>query len=1039
MAIFTSILNLLKKNPATDGADTFNIQTMLNDNWDKIDAAMALKGAIGSVRAATASNTTLSGLQTVDGVSLAGGDRVLVKNQTTGSQNGIYVAASGAWARAADADSSAKLAAGLWGYVREGTINGGKSFVLSNAGAVTLGTTALTFSQVSGAGAADDTVIGSRTATDSVTPAMSGTLTGVLSSLFTLVKGITGKSSALTGPAITLEATKSHVDAGLAHGAVSAPTASTMMARDSAGRSQVAAPSAAADIARKDTVDAAIATAASDATTKANSAQAAAIAAAATDATTKANVVQSNLTAHIGTGGAAHAAATSSVAGFMSAADKTKLDGLASGAGGAGTATDAVIGNRTISDATAPTGDTGSLTILLGWLANMITAITGGANWRTAPVKSLAALNTEKASLASPTFTGTPAAPTAAAGTNTTQIATTAFATAANTAHAANNSHIPFAVATGSANVYAVTISPAPAALTAGLALAVQINVANTGATSINVNGLGVKDVLSSKGLALTSGKLVLNGVYTLRYNGTAFILQGEGGDYGTAAAAQVLTGYTVGTDTGLISGAMPNNGSLSYTPGASVLTIPAGYTNGGTVAAVANLSAGNVKAGQTVGGVAGNFTSDGTAAAGDVANGKTAYVNGNKLTGTIPDYRGLPSLTMTYQTVKSMRGDGSGNIVAEPTLGVYGPGLNSSGFGSLIAWSADYLPANIRSGKNMWGVIGTYGNYSGTGYPNPFWNHVYSDSSYTVNSTVVSDWGDVFISTDNYVYKFDKYGVLRAQVYMGQSVALFCSGAGEYVYGKSGSTIYLFNSALGYSSYTYPNSTLGFMQIRYRNGYVYAAINVSEGGGGSYRFHVLKLTPSLSLVTDWALSFTVTAPGYSLGFLIDNNETFYWFTDYFYGAPTYKCAFGAAEARATTLTGVSSTSIYNFWYGDVNDNGTRAMMNMACYDLTGTGTVLWQNPTGVYLNYEYGYGSKYAGGNVFGSYAGISYGGTTFWGFAKYSAASASAISVIYKTPGMQGSNRSGQFSWGYNGNAGIFAIGGSANNVINFTSENL
>ncbi|MDG0792764.1 hypothetical protein OMP38_19215 [Cohnella ginsengisoli] len=44
MAIFTSILNLLKKNPATDGADTFNIQTMLNDNWDKIDAALALKG-----------------------------------------------------------------------------------------------------------------------------------------------------------------------------------------------------------------------------------------------------------------------------------------------------------------------------------------------------------------------------------------------------------------------------------------------------------------------------------------------------------------------------------------------------------------------------------------------------------------------------------------------------------------------------------------------------------------------------------------------------------------------------------------------------------------------------------------------------------------------------------------------------------------------------------------------------------------------------------------------------------------------------------
>lgn len=485
MAIFTSILNLLKKNPATDGADTFNIQTMLNDNWDKIDGAIALKGANGSVRAATVSNTTLLGLQTVDGVSLAAGDRVLVKDQTTGSQNGIYVVASGAWARAADADASAKLAAGLMVYVREGTTNRGKGFVLSNTGTPTLGTTALIFMSI-----------------------------------------------------------QAPLDV--------AATASTAIVRDNAGRAQVAAPSGAADIARKDTVDAAIATATAD-------------------ATTKTNAVQSSLTAHIGTGGTAHAAVTTSAAGFMSAADKSKLDGLASGAGGAGTATDNVVGNRTISDATAPTGDTGSLTTLFGWLAYMIAAITGGANWRTAPVKSLAALNTEKAPLASPTFTGAPTAPTAEAGTNTTQIATTAFATAANTTHAANNSHIPFAVTTGTANTYAVTISPAPTSLTAGLGLAVQINVASTGAATINVNGLGAKSILTSKGSALPAGKLALNGIYTLRYNGTAFILQGEGGEYGTAAAAQVLYGSSVGTEAGLVSGSlaprMPNliyNGAFS-------------------------------------------------------------------------------------------------------------------------------------------------------------------------------------------------------------------------------------------------------------------------------------------------------------------------------------------------------------------------------------------------------------------------------------------------------------------------------------------
>lgn len=63
-----------------------------------------------------------------------------------------------------------------------------------------------------GANSATDTVIGNRTATDSVTPSLTGTITTLFSSLFTLIKGITGKTSALVAPAITLEATKTHVD-----------------------------------------------------------------------------------------------------------------------------------------------------------------------------------------------------------------------------------------------------------------------------------------------------------------------------------------------------------------------------------------------------------------------------------------------------------------------------------------------------------------------------------------------------------------------------------------------------------------------------------------------------------------------------------------------------------------------------------------------------------------------------------------------------------------------------------------------------------
>jgi hypothetical protein len=104
----------------------------------------------GPCRAATTANITLSGLQTVDGVSLAVGDRVLVKNQSTGSQNGLYAAASGAWSRAVDANETGELATGAVLVVTEGTTLGGTQWVLSTTGAIVIGTTALTFSQSGG-------------------------------------------------------------------------------------------------------------------------------------------------------------------------------------------------------------------------------------------------------------------------------------------------------------------------------------------------------------------------------------------------------------------------------------------------------------------------------------------------------------------------------------------------------------------------------------------------------------------------------------------------------------------------------------------------------------------------------------------------------------------------------------------------------------------------------------------------------------------------------------------------------------------------
>jgi hypothetical protein len=105
-----------------------------------------------SVRAATTAPITLSNTQTIDGVALAVGNRVLVKDQATASQNGIYIVDSGAWTRALDANTDAKVNPGLFVFVEQGTVNSDSGWILTTDAPITLDTTSLTFAQFSGAG-----------------------------------------------------------------------------------------------------------------------------------------------------------------------------------------------------------------------------------------------------------------------------------------------------------------------------------------------------------------------------------------------------------------------------------------------------------------------------------------------------------------------------------------------------------------------------------------------------------------------------------------------------------------------------------------------------------------------------------------------------------------------------------------------------------------------------------------------------------------------------------------------------------------------
>jgi len=145
-----------------DGNGNISVATPTDDGHAAtkgyVDAARSGLDVKQSVRAATTGAILLaSGLEngdTIDGVVLATGDRILVKNQGTASENGIYVVqSSGAPVRATDFDGAGEVSGGAFTFVEEGIANADAGFVVTSNGAITVGTDAIVWAQFSGAGA----------------------------------------------------------------------------------------------------------------------------------------------------------------------------------------------------------------------------------------------------------------------------------------------------------------------------------------------------------------------------------------------------------------------------------------------------------------------------------------------------------------------------------------------------------------------------------------------------------------------------------------------------------------------------------------------------------------------------------------------------------------------------------------------------------------------------------------------------------------------------------------------------------------------
>ena len=219
----------------------------------------------------------------------------------------------------------------------------------------------------------------------------------------------------------------------------------------------------------------------------------------------------------------------------------------------------------------------------------------------------------------------------------------------------------------------------------------------------------------------------------------------------GNATSDKILSGYTAYVKGNTITGSIPSKGATTYTPGTVNQTIASGqYLSGAqTIKGDANLVAANIAKGKSIFGISGTYTSDANAVAGNILSGKTAYVNGNKITGSIPS-KGAATYTpgTSNQTIAS---------------GQYLSGTQT------IKGDANLIASNIKKGVSIFGVTGTStGNVSNltplASYPYTSTNKVEriynctSSYTYYIATSHVTD-GLTSNNTATKIFESDKLG----------------------------------------------------------------------------------------------------------------------------------------------------------------------------------------------------------------------------------------------------------------------------------------